>query len=117
MLEQGGSDIIYDMDEDDVGDALQDRLNAPVDDKDRDLYTDTDRTSESEAYLRYENANITTYVSINSRDESDWYYVARDPEGNGIGDYPLPCSSIGSINRSTNIMTDEFGQKYQIEWR
>lgn len=117
MLEQGGSDIIYDMDEDDVGDALQDRLNAPVDDKDRDLYTDTDRTAESEAYLRYENANITTYVSINSRDESDWYYVARDPEGNEIGDYPLPCSSIGSINRSTNIMTDGFGQKYQIEWR
>ena len=117
MLEQGGSDIIYDMDEDDVGEALQDRLNAPVDDKDKDLYTDTDRTTESEAYLRYENANITTYVSINSSDESDWYYVARDPEGNEVSDYPLPCSSIGSINRSTNIMTDEFGQKYQIEWR
>ena len=117
MLEQGGSDIIYDMDEEDVGEALQDRLNAPVDDKDKDLYTDTDRTTESEAYLRYENANITTYVSINSSDESDWYYVARDPEGNEISDYPLPCSTIGSINRSTNIMTDEFGQKYQIEWR
>ena len=117
MLEQGGSDIIYDMDEDDVGEALQDRLNAPVDDKDKDLCTDTDRTAESEAYLRYENANITTYVSINSSDESDWYYVARDPEGNVIDDYPLRCSSIGSINRSTNIMTDEFGQKYQIEWR
>ena len=117
MLEQGGSDIIYDMDEEDVGEALQDRLNAPVDDKDKDLYTDTDRTAESEAYLRYENANITTYVSINSSDESDWYYVARDPEGNEVNDYPLPCSSIGSINRSTNIMTDEFGQKYQIEWR
>ena len=117
MLEQGGSDIIYDMDEEDVGEALQDRLNAPVDDKDKDLYTDTDRTTESEAYLRYENANITTYVSINSSDESDWYYVARDPEGNEVSDYPLPCSSIGSINRSTNIMTDEFGQKYQIEWR
>ena len=117
MFEQGGSDIIYDMDEDDVGEALQDRLNAPVDDKDKDLYTDTDRTAESEAYLRYENANITTYVSINSSDESDWYYVARDPEGNEVSDYPLPCSSIGSINRSTNIMTDEFGQKYQIEWR
>ena len=117
MLEQGGSDIIYDMDEDDVGEALQDRLNAPVDDKDKELYTDTDRTVESEAYLRYENANITTYVSINSSDESDWYYVARDPEGNEVSDYPLPCSSIGSINRSTNIMTDEFGQKYQIEWR
>lgn len=117
MLEQGGSDIIYDMDEEDVGEALQDRLNAPIDDKDKDLYTDTDRTKESEAYLRYENANITTYVSINSSDESDWYYVARDPEGNEVSDYPLPCSSIGSINRSTNIMTDEFGQKYQIEWR
>ena len=117
MLEQGGSDIIYDMDEEDVGEALQDRLNAPVDDKDKDLYTDTDRTTESEAYLRYENANITTYVSINSSDESDWYYVARDPEGNQVNDYPLPCSSIGYINRSTNLMTDEFGQKYQIEWR
>ena len=117
MLEQGGSDIIYDMDEEDVGEALQDRLNAPVDDKDKDLYTDTDRTTESEAYLRYENANITTYVSINSSDESDWYYVARDPEGNEVNDYPLPCSSIGSIFRSTNIMTEEFGQKEQIEWR
>ena len=117
MLEQGGSDIIYDMDEEDVGEALQDRLNAPVDDKDKDLYTDTDRTVESEAYLRYENANITTYVSIKSSGESDWDYVARDPEGNEVSDYPLPCSSIGSINRSTNIMTDEFGQKYQIEWR
>lgn len=117
MLEQGGSDTIYDMDEAEVADALQDRLEAPIPDKDKDLYSDTDRTSESETYLKYENANIKTYVSINSQDETDWYYVARDPEGNEIDDYPLPVSDIGSINRSTNIMTDEFGQKYTIEWR
>lgn len=117
ILEQGGSDVIYDMEDDDVASALQDRLSAPVDEEDKDLYTDTDRSVESEAYLRYENSNIKTYVSINSEDEDDWYYVARDPEGNEVPDYPLPVSGKGSINRSTNIMTDEFGQKYPIEWR
>ena len=117
VLEQGGSDEVYDMSDEEVAGALQDRINAPISEEDMELYADKDRSEESEAYLRYENSNIKTYVSINADDKTDWYYIARDPEGNEVPDYPLPVSGIGSINRSTNIMTDEFGQKYEIEWR
>ncbi len=117
VLEQGGSDEVYDMSDDEVANALQERVDAPISEEDMELYADKDRSEESEAYLRYENSDIRVYVSIDENDRANWYYIARDPDGNEVPDYPLPVSCIGSINRSTNIMTDEFGQKYEIEWR
>lgn len=75
-----------------------------------------DRSDESEAYLRYENAGITIRVSVNRDDESDFDFVAYDDNGNVVLDYPLPLKNTLSINRSTDIATDKYGQKYHVDW-
>lgn len=78
---------------------------------------DNNRPSDVEKYLKYEQQNITVYVSIDSNNTDDYFYLARNEEGNIIEDYPLPIHSSLSINRSTNIATDSYGKKYPIEWR
>lgn len=78
---------------------------------------DTNRPEDVDKYLKYEHKNITIYVSIDSTNTDDYFYLARDDEENIIEDYPLPMHTSLSINRSTNIATDSYGKKYPIEWR
>lgn len=96
---------ISDFTEDELFDSLSESL------------ADSERSEEVEKYLKYENRNITIYVSINSNDVEDYFYYALDEEGNEIADYPLPLRTSLSINRSTGIATDSYGKKYQITWR
>lgn len=76
-----------------------------------------DRPDEVEKYLEYEDRNVTVWVYMNSNDSEDYEFVALDEDGDEIEDYPLPFKNSLSINRSTNIATDKFGQKYPIRWR
>lgn len=76
-----------------------------------------DRPDEVDKYLEYEDRNVTIWVYVNSNDVEDYEYVALDEDGDEITDYPLPYKNSLSINRSTNIATDKFGQKYPIRWR
>ena len=96
---------ISDFTEDELFDSLSESL------------ADSERSEEVEKYLKYENRNITIYVSINSNDVEDYFYYALDEEGNETADYPLPLRTSLSINRSTGIATDSYGKKYQITWR
>lgn len=117
MLFRGGSDVVSDIDSDDVESYLDESIARPVTDAERDMYGDSDRTEEADLYLKYENSNISVFVVLpEGGGTSDAYYIARDEDGDEVDDYPLPVSRISSINRSTGIATDEFGQKYQIEW-
>lgn len=79
--------------------------------------TDTDRSEDVEKYLKYENRNITTYISVNNDDIEDFNFISKDEEGEIVEDYPVPQVSSISVNRSTNIATDNYGKKYPIIWR
>lgn len=76
-----------------------------------------ERTDETRKYLEYENKNVKIYVFMNTSDESDYDYVAIDDEGEEVPDYPLPFKGKLTVNRSTNMATDVYGQKYIIKWR
>ena len=78
---------------------------------------DTDRSDDVEKYLKYENRNITTYISVNNDDIEDFNFISKDEEGDIVDDYPVPQVSSISVNRSTNIATDNYGKKYPIIWR
>jgi len=74
------------------------------------------RDEETELYLKYENRNVTVYVYIENDDVENYRYIAKDENGDVIPDYPLPTRTTISVNRSTNIATDVYGQKYPIIW-
>lgn len=74
------------------------------------------RDEETELYLKYENRNVTVYVYIENDDVENYRYIAKDENGDVIPDYPLPSRTTISVNRSTNIATDVYGQKYPIIW-
>lgn len=80
---------------------------------------DSDRSDEVDKYLKYENENIE--VKVVWDDDSDdedirnrYYFVAEKPNGEEVDDYPLPEKTRLSINRSTNIATDIYGNKYKM---
>lgn len=101
---EGGYEI-GEYNDDDIDDVLNDRLS------------DTDRAEEVNAYLRYENRNITIYARVNENDLTDYDFEAQDDEtGEIIYDYPMPMKTRLSVNRSTSSATDEYGQKYPIIW-
>lgn len=78
---------------------------------------ETDRSSDADKYLEYENMNVTIYLHINSQDEGDYHYEAVAEDGTVLDDYPLPLTETKfNINRSTDIATDTYGVKYQIVW-
>ena len=76
-----------------------------------------ERPEEVEKYLEYEDRNVTIYAYVDQSDAENYEFVALDEDGDELGDYPLPLKNKLSINRSTNIATDAFGQKYPIRWR
>ena len=76
-----------------------------------------ERSDETRKYLEYENRNVSIYVYMNPSDETDYDYVAIDENGDELDDYPLPFKGKLTVNRSTNMATDIYGQKYIIRWR
>lgn len=81
---------------------------------DESIGNNTDRTDETEKYLKYENSNVTIYVVIEDDDIENYHFVAKDGDDNVLDDYPLPLHTDISVNRSTNIATDSYGEKYPI---
>lgn len=77
------------------------------------------RPDEVDRYLKYENRNVTIYVTVASDEqdiESNYEFIAKDENGEIIDDYPMPNHTKISVNRSTNIATDTYGKKYNILW-
>lgn len=89
-------------------DEIFDQLNTSL--------ADEERPEEVDKYLQYENRNVEIYVAIEDNDIENYQFIARDEDGQVIDDFPLPEHTNISVNRSTNIATDQFGQKYKIEW-
>lgn len=124
MIFNGGREDIIDLGDnyDDanvingVEELLTENIDRPMSEEESKLYGDEDRTEEADLYLKYENDNVTVRVQINKTDTEDYQYYAVNDKGEDVPDYPLPVSRITSINRSTGIATDEFGQKYFITW-
>ena len=80
---------------------------------------ETDRSDEVDKYLKYENDNIEVkviwYDSVSDDDITKKYdFIAEDPNGNVIDDYPIPEKTKMSINRSTGMATDLYGTKYKL---
>lgn len=109
QLLTGGSTDIGDYNMNEMADILNNNLTSD------DSYED--RPEEVDKYLEYEDRNVTVWVFMNQNDVEDYEYVALDDDDVEIPDYPLPYKNKLSINRSTNIATDTFGQKYPIRWR
>ena len=105
----GGSTDVGDYNITEMADILNDNLNADGGYE--------DRPEEVEKYLEYEDRDVTVWAFVNQNDAEDYEFVALDADGEEIEDYPLPYKNKLSLNRSTNIATDTFGQKYPIRWR
>lgn len=78
-----------------------------------------DRPESVEKYLQYENRNVKVYVVIDDSDPDgieNYRFIAKDEDGYEIDDYPMPIHTSISVNRSTNVATDKYGQKYKIIW-
>ena len=78
-----------------------------------------DRSSDVSKYLEYENRDVEIFVMIDENNPdgiANYNYVAKDKDGNIIDDYPLPSKDKISVNRSTNVATDSYGQRYRIIW-
>ena len=92
---------------DEIFDVIADSLEADG------LLNDTEET---DLYLKYENSNITVYVVIEDNDIENYTFRAIDDNDIEVLDYPMPLRSKISVNRSTNIATDEYGKKFPIIW-
>ena len=108
QLLTGGSSDIGDYSIDEMANILNDNM---VSDGEYE-----DRPDEVEKYLQYEDRNVIVWAYVNSNNAEEYEYVALDDDGQEIEDYPLPYKNTLSVNRSTNIATDTFGQKYPIRW-
>ena len=109
QLLTGGSTEIGDYSVTEMADILNDNLTIGENIE--------ERPDEVEKYLEYEDRNVTIYAYIDQNDAENYEFVALDEDGEEITDYPLPYKNKLSVNRSTNIATDTFGQKYPIRWR
>lgn len=78
-----------------------------------------ERPESVEKYLQYENRKVKVYVVIDDSDPDgvdNYRFVAKDEDGYEIDDYPMPIHTAISVNRSTDVATDKYGQKYKIIW-
>ena len=75
------------------------------------------RSDDAKSYLKYENKNVRIEAVINPNDLDDYDFVAYAEDGEILPDYPLPDKTHLSLNRSTMIATDTYGQKFRFEWR
>ena len=73
-------------------------------------------SEESEKFIKYENRNVTTYVVIHGNDRDNYEFVTKAEDGEILDDYPEPFHSSISVNESTNMAIDAYGEKYPIIW-
>ena len=92
-------------------DSIDDRINDLVEEGEIE-FTDTENA------LKYErDGGIEEAIRMNSKDPSDWEFVALDPEGNEVYDYPLPRkSNVGKVKFNDEYTSgkDLLGNKYNV---
>jgi len=76
-----------------------------------------ERSADAKNYLKYENKNVSVKVLWDDDTDSGEFF-AEDEDGNIIDDYPLPATAASlSVNRSTRVATDKYGQKYGVVFK
>lgn len=94
-------DVGYsDLDGDDIGDLLDSTLLGQ------------ERDPSVEAFLKYENKGIDVYIMMD--EEQNWNFIAEDPDGNLVDDYPLPKKGKMTFLTDMGKAIDEYGQEYRI---
>lgn len=98
-----GEDYNTEGTEDDLFDSISDEL------------ADEERSDETYKYLKYEDRDVVVHACING--DRLICFKAYDKDGIEIPDYPLPDPDTKlNINRSTEIATDRYSNKYPIDW-
>ena len=98
---------------------------APVEGTDDDIFDnislqlteEEQRSDEVDKFLKYEKRNPRIVAVVDSDTEEYHLEAIAGDNGEILEDYPLPEIESLSINRSTNIATDDYHSKYPIEWR
>lgn len=105
--ELGGEISEYE-DTDSLFDDINERLSDEL----------ADRPEEVEQYMRFEPLKPEIILHVNNTDPEDKYFSAvSGVTGEELPEYPLPDTTDNiNINKSTNIATDRYGNKYHIEW-
>lgn len=103
------TDVINGYDNPDIEDYTEDDMMLEIDEQ-----LDENRHDNVDKLIKY--GNITTTVRITNRDIDNYEFIMRDSNGNIIDDIEPPLHTNISVNASTGIATDSYGQKYQIEW-
>lgn len=93
-------------DDDDLFEGISDSLG------------EENRSDETLSYLKYENRgvkiNVIWHDDLSDDDPDKYEFQAVDKDGVELDDYPLPEHTRMSINRSTSIATDLYGNKYRL---
>lgn len=74
------------------------------------------RSDDAQKYLKYERSKITVKVVVDTNGDNPVFF-AEDEEGNIVDDYPVPNYPTVTVNHSTMIATDKFGEKYPVAYR
>ena len=80
---------------------------------------EVDLDNDGDKFLEYENKNIKIYVSVPKLPNGDididrYEFIAKDDDGNIVDDYPLPLHTRITVNTSTGIAVDSYGEKYSV---
>jgi hypothetical protein len=117
MTDMGRNNFVSSGVEDGYEDADTDDLFSGIDES----LGDTERDSDIEKYLKYENDGIQIEVIYNDDAPDDdlenkYQFIALNRDGDQVHDYPLPEKTRLSINRSTATATDIYGNKYHMQF-
>jgi hypothetical protein len=110
-----GDATITEYSDDELYDELSTNLDKLVSESE-DESEDEQRSKDAEILLFYENKNVEIKVVIHNDNIETYDFVAMLDGIDPIPTYPLPQKTKISVNRSTNIATDAYGQKYRIMW-
>ena len=80
---------------------------------------DIDIENDGDKFLAYENRKVKIYVYIPTLPNGDldvdhYEFIAKDENGIILDDYPLPIHTRITVNSSTGIAVDSYGEKYNI---
>ena len=100
----------YNEQDEELLDLLEDGLNVEGAD------SNSSTNEEADKMLHYETLGVKVYIQITDDDIENYEFIAYDRDGNLIEDYPMPLRTEISVNPSTNVATNKYGEKYDIIW-
>lgn len=75
-----------------------------------------ERSENSNKFLKYENQKVEVRVTCDHDGENAVFYAVNEA-GDILDDYPVPLDTKVTVNPSTMVAIDRFGEKYPAEFR